>query len=309
LKEQSLQLNRTCLTMVEIKNRDMIALRSFITAQDGRPTDPTLIIVTIEHSNLNQKHLEVRFPVAATLGDLRHRIYQTTGTPSDDQILQLYQSDGQLATQIAPFDTDESTPLASMLATGYRVHCVDANPHSISSRGALEDTSLVQKFRLTEEEYDARSNTLRSWAKEQVKANPKFTLSSHAALQQAKAAHKKGLPLPPSFQLDQEGNVVPIDFDEGTVEHVAVGQRCQVSPGERRGCVAWVGQFLDKNKPGFWVGVQLDEPVGNNNGSLGEEQHFTTLPKHGCFARGTNVQVGDFPERSLWDSSDDEDEL
>nr|GMD88465.1 tubulin-folding cofactor B-like [Ipomoea batatas] len=44
-----------------------------------------------------------------------------------------------------------------------------------------------------------------------------------------------------------------------------VGDRCQVELGERRGNVKFVGQAKTL-APGFWVGVQYDEPVGKHDG-------------------------------------------
>jgi len=39
-----------------------------------------------------------------------------------------------------------------------------------------------------------------------------------------------------------------------------VGDRCEVNPGGKRGSVQFVGK-LPAIAPGFWVGVQYDEPV------------------------------------------------
>lgn len=44
-----------------------------------------------------------------------------------------------------------------------------------------------------------------------------------------------------------------------------VGDRCQVEPGEKRGVVKFVGR-AESLAPGFWVGVQYDEPLGNHDG-------------------------------------------
>jgi hypothetical protein len=49
--------------------------------------------------------------------------------------------------------------------------------------------------------------------------------------------------------------------------------------------------------------------VGKTDGTAkGGKRCFEALPKQGGFTRGTNVQVGDFPERDMFDDSD-EDEL
>lgn len=44
-----------------------------------------------------------------------------------------------------------------------------------------------------------------------------------------------------------------------------VGDRCEVEPGEKRGVVKFVGR-AESLAPGFWVGVQYDEPLGNHDG-------------------------------------------
>lgn len=44
-----------------------------------------------------------------------------------------------------------------------------------------------------------------------------------------------------------------------------VGDRCQVEPGEKRGVVKFVGQ-AETLAPGFWVGIQYDEPLGKHDG-------------------------------------------
>lgn len=38
----------------------------------------------------------------------------------------------------------------------YRLHVIDLDPSSVTSGGWLEDTSLVEKFQISEEAYDKR---------------------------------------------------------------------------------------------------------------------------------------------------------
>ena len=64
-------------------------------------------------------------------------------------------------------------------AQGSAVHCVDVDPHSASAGGGYEDTSLVEKFRLTDEAYDQRQGTLRDWGRRQKAADPTFSLRKH----------------------------------------------------------------------------------------------------------------------------------
>lgn len=300
-----------------------MALRNFVTAHDNA-VNQNVLLLDLTHSNLKQRHVEIRFAVSDTLYDLRMKFYQTTGTPARDQLLQIFTDSDWMLLEIQPneyVDDDTEMPLLALglyPGVGFRVHCIDRNPYSTSANGALENINLVPKFRLTDEQYNQRSNTLRSWCQKQQVKDPTFTLTKYAAeqqaLQQARYAYKRGMPLPDGFVVedgavvkDKSFVVVEPVYDKESVAHANVGERCQVTPGERRGRVAWVGELLDKS--GWWVGVVLDEPVGQNDGCLDGIQYFQTNPKQGSFVRGPNVEVGDFPERDIWDDDDSDDEL
>lgn len=67
----------------------------------------------------------------------------------------------------------------------------------------------------------------------------------------------------------------------------------------RRGAVRFVGET--SFKPGYWVGVEYDEPVGKHNGTVDDVKYFEARPKHGAFIRPDKVVVGDFPEENFDD--------
>ncbi|KAG6819839.1 hypothetical protein H0H93_008096, partial [Arthromyces matolae] len=88
---------------------------------------------------------------------------------------------------------------------------------------------------------------------------------------------------------------------------VVVGARCEVESSEpglrKRGTVRFTGttQF----NSGFWVGIEYDEPMGKNDGSVQGERYFSCRPNYGVFVRADKVKVGDFPVEDL-DIDDEE---
>ena len=218
-------------------------------------------------------------------------------------------------------------------------HCVDLDPHSGSKGGQYEDTSLVKKFELTDEEYNSRKGTLRDWARQQKKKDEHFSLAKHAKehreLADANRQGKLGLELPKGFEYDEDGKVFRTEvvqqegeklasgdgndsgnvceFDLETVNGIEVDMRCEVRPGNRRGKVAFVGEVPELGSGGYWVGIIFDEPVGKTDGTTktGKTYFDAPGPGFGGFIRGKNLEVGDFPERDIMDEldSDSDDEL
>lgn len=44
--------------------------------------------------------------------------------------------------------------LTSFINCRYRIHIIDLDPSSVTSSGWLEDTSLVEKYKISDEAYD-----------------------------------------------------------------------------------------------------------------------------------------------------------
>ena len=81
-----------------------------------------------------------------------------------------------------------------------------------------------------------------------------------------------------------------------------MGSRCQVrviNAPTRLGEVMYTGA-LD-GKPGYFVGVKYDEPLGKNDGSLNGKSYFKCNPNYGGFLKPDFVTCGDFPEENFDD--------
>ena len=116
--------------------------------------------------------------------------------------------------------------------SGMEIHIIDTDPHSLSRNGGLTDTSLIQKYKMSDEDYSKRKGTLREYVQEQRKQNPNFKLLP------------KGVPQPSAPQ--------PVP-DASTCAHVILGSRCEITPGARRGTVVYIGETTGKS--GYWVRI------------------------------------------------------
>jgi tubulin-folding cofactor B len=90
--------------------------------------------------------------------------------------------------------------------SGMEIHIIDLDPFSLSRNGGLTDTSLIEKYKMSEEKYAARKGTLREFLKEKKE--------------------KEALNAKPS-----DDSVVYPGLE--SVVGIEVDMRCQVMPGRR----------------------------------------------------------------------------
>jgi tubulin-folding cofactor B len=183
------------------------------------------------------------------------------------------------------------------VTSGMEIHVIDTNPFSLSRGGGLTDVTLVEKYRMDDEAYDKRKGTMRDWIREKRKDDPNYKLKP------GKMTTMGG----GGGGAEKTGFVDVSAYDKSSVEGIDVGLRAQVMPGSRRGVIKFVGEIEQLKSSGYWVGVQFDEPLGRNDGSIKGVKIFDCPDGYGVFARGNNVTVGDFPEKDLMEESDEED--
>lgn len=152
----------------------------------------------------------------------------------------------------------------------------------VGQRPNYTDDTNVKKFELTEEEYDSRSDSVRAFKKR-----------NQLGRFDPDAGSKDGIALAECQKLA-----------------VLAGARCRVEgEADRRGTIRYVGRVPEIPNGGIWVGIEYDEPVGKNNGSIQGTSYFETKDKFGGFLRPSRVQIGNFPPRIIDEdlmSSDDE---
>lgn len=156
--------------------------------------------------------------------------------------------------KLVSFLTEEQATLASLnVVDGMEIHVID-----MASNNVLEDTSTVEKYVLPDEKYNERAESVRAWRKrEQLISKP------NAAEESEKVA-----------------------------QNVKVGDFCVVQlPNQppKTGTVSFVG--TTKFRPGWWVGITYNEPVGKNDGSVNGIRYFTCAENYGGFVRPQDVQI------------------
>lgn len=252
------------------QNVGMVAVREYVTARDATRYDgqaPGSLRLDVTHSNLVQRWHDILFDERMTIGAVKEKLYRHGGTSVAHQELYLRRGGNDTI-----FLMEESQTLKYYGAmNGMEIHIKDTDPYSLSKHGGLEDVSQVKKYMMDDEDYDKLENSVRAAKRRE----------------QLKGAEATG---------EQEVDAQALTEEElrALAEHFAVGSRCEVAPGGRRGEVGHCGKVVGVK--GVWVGIRLDEPQGSNDGTKDGARYFDCPgPKYGCFARPEHVTVGDFP--------------
>jgi len=274
---------------------EMYVLRDYVTASDASRYDNMAagnLRIDVTHSNLVQRWHDIMFHEDMSIMAVKEKLYRHGGTGCAFQELYLRRAPGDTV-----FLMDDNKTLAYYGArNGMEIHIKDTDPHSISLHGGLEDVSQVEKYVMADEEYDKMKGTVRAINRE------------NEAKARAEAAKRKEAGEELGEELGGYGGSKPVEAMEMTPEEVAaafpIDGRCEVDPGARRGTICHAGPITGKK--GTWVGVRLDEPQGNNDGTKDGKRYFECPgDKYGLFAKPENVRVGDYPELDPF-ASDDE---
>ncbi|KAJ3287660.1 hypothetical protein HK104_008493 [Borealophlyctis nickersoniae] len=217
---------------------------------------------------------ERRFDKAILISTLKERLEPITGVPASTMRIDLFSASDEF---LGSLQYDDKMLGFYPVENFMRLQVVDMNPHRIKNE--FNDLSRVEKYEMPETEYEKRTDSVRAF----------------------KQRHKIG-----RFA-DKPAEDVPAepDFAEEAAK-IHVGDRCEVEAEgglSKRGTVKFVGTV--KFKPGYWVGISYDEPLGKHNGTVQGESYFTCQPNHGACVRPNKVTVGDFPEEDF----DDLDEM
>jgi len=234
------------------------------------------VVCLLVTSTANPYGVERRYDRGITIANLKGKLELVTGAFAATMKLSVHKEDKL----ICHLDNDDALLGSYQVDDGMTLHAEDKN----LKRNEYEDTSRVEKFEITEDEYAKRTDSVRAF----------------------KERNKIGRFNEEEVKKKEEAARLKEEAEDEKAKTISVNDRCEVTvPGQaaRRGVIKFVGKV--DFKPGSWIGVHYDEPHGKNDGSVGGKRYFECPPKYGGFVRPSNVEVGDFPEEGF-DFDDDE---
>ena len=238
-----------------------------------------------------KKMYEGFIDMQTTVDGLKNKLTTHVGSSPSAMMLELRDRKGSTLAKL----TDPSRKLGYYSPEdGFILHVHDIDPTSCTADGWLEDTSKVQKYVMADEDYEKRENTYRKYKQTMLAADPTWTI-------EREMAQRAGKPLPPSASAEKVTDPEHLAAEAATK---TVGDRCQVTLGGRRGTVRFVGK-MEQLPPGYWIGIEYDEPAGKHDGFIRGKRYFQCPMGHGAFLRPDKLEVGDFPEIDLLGSDDE----
>ncbi|EGR32395.1 tubulin folding cofactor b, putative [Ichthyophthirius multifiliis] len=232
------------------------------------------IKLNLSHNISENKMLEVRFELNSTISQVKQQIEKRYGTSS--QMMQLVLEDSQ-GNKISSMNEDNQQLGYYNPQDNYTIHVIDLNPHSVLKD--ITDVNQVKKYQISEEDYDKIPDNFRKFKQKIDQNNP-----------------------------NQNNNIVFVEdnYLQDFAEKMHKNDRCQIINTKNRGTIQYIGKIPDLGQ-GYYIGIQLDEPIGKNNGSYNGVKYFNCQNKYGLFIRPDKIETGDFPELDLDDLySDDE---
>lgn len=230
-------------------------------------TNPTVDVRLT--STISSFEVQRRFNRAICIGELKGKLEMIVGVSPSSMDLELFSASDKF---LVKMDDNEALLGSYPVDDECRIHVVDKGGNTMDE---FTDVSKVEKFELSSDAYEKRTDTARSFMKkhrvgqynEEEMAKKKAELAARQEEQSAAASA------------------------------ISVGSRCKIQvPGQptKLGTVMYVG--TTDFKPGMWVGVKYDEPQGKHNGTVEGKQYFQCENKYGGFVKPLSVTVGDFPE-------------
>ncbi|MCJ1271590.1 hypothetical protein MMC22_011492 [Lobaria immixta] len=205
---------------------------------------------------------ERRITPSWTIAQLKDKLELITGIPNSSQKLTVQHATDQEV--VIETENEDRLQVGSFVQIPYTEIKVT---HKTGT--AVPKVADVPKWVMPSEVYSARPSTVLAYKKAHQVG--RFDPAAPEILEQKIAQMWKEI---------EERGIIP-------------NARCCLS-GTRHGTIRYVGLVPELDGPGPWVGIELDEPTGKNDGSLNGTRYFDAKPSTGVFVREKRVEVGQF---------------
>ncbi|KAH8398583.1 hypothetical protein KR222_000506 [Zaprionus bogoriensis] len=236
-------------------------------------SDSNYLKANVSNSHNSNVAFEIKFSKDITIAQLKSKLEILTGGNAVTMKVELYKGDHYLTS----LDNNNAK-------LGFYASCDGLRLHVIDSFGSIcFENENVEKFELTKDQYEQRSDSVRNYLKQNRLG--KYNEEEMERMEAKRQSQNEEI--------------------QKRADLCVLGSRCQVTvPGNptRRGTVMYNGPLDGKN--GIYIGVQYDEPLGKNNGSVDGKVYFVCSPNYGGFVTPLSVEVGDYPAENY--SIDDE---
>ena len=121
------------------------------------------VTVLVTHSNLPNRFPDIRLKKNMTIEEIKNKLMFKVGTPVEYQCLVLKENERTIIEM-----EDNSKLLKSYnVIDGQEIHVMDTDPNSLSIDGGLTDVDQVNKYKMSDEDYNNRGGTVREHLKEE----------------------------------------------------------------------------------------------------------------------------------------------
>jgi tubulin-folding cofactor B len=207
--------------------------------------DITILISVPSTTSASQPSLaaERRISPSWPITILKAKLETVTGIPPSAQLLRLLTNDGWLV-------LSDGSVSDYPLRNGSELEIGDSRP--VGMRGDFTDVNKVEKFELPMQDYERLDDSVLAWKRRRGLGRFDPNAKSREEVERERRSR---------------------DETEVASRGIRVGGRCRVAGDDgRRGVVRFVGGIDglggEREAGCQWVGVELDEPVGRNDGSV-----------------------------------------
>lgn len=220
--------------------------------------------------------VEKRYAKDIKVIDFKNKLEMMTGYVASEMRPRLLNKEKKF---ICDMDDDEKMLGFYPVEDGYFVD-VQGSKTVLGAPIGEEDPNF-KRFELTDEEYAKKKGTVKDF-RQKMKLGKYSDQHSELVEEKERLAKEK------------------IENEKKAIETMNIGDRCKVSlvgAPTRLGTVMYKGELT--NKPGHFLGIKYDEPLGKNDGSIDGKRYFECAPNYGSFVKPEFVQTGDFPEEDF----------